>query len=97
MNIKKIKIENMKSLRGNEVANQFVITTDDGEYFQSYKSIIAFKPNRGNTQYGSLALDVNKWDCSKTTGKYRNTFLGESKKETEQKIKQGIYKLVNLN
>jgi len=42
-------------------------------------------------------LDEVYWDCSKTTGKYRNLFLREDKKETENKIKDGVYKLVNLN
>jgi len=46
---------------------------------------------------GKVYLDNNKWDYSRTTGKYRNQFLGESKKETERKIKSGEYQLVNLN
>jgi len=44
-----------------------------------------------------VELDEKYWDCSVTTGKYRNLFLGESKKETERKIKTGEYKLTNLN
>jgi hypothetical protein len=42
-------------------------------------------------------LDKDSWDYSRTTGKYRNLFLEESKAETESKIKKGIYKLVGLN
>ena len=30
---------------GNPVANQFVIYTDEGTYFQSYDSVIAFRDN----------------------------------------------------
>lgn len=66
----------------------------DVEYFQSYDSIIVRK------EYGpnhNITLDVNYWDYSVTTGKYRNQFLGETKKETEAKIKSGEYKLVDLN
>lgn len=71
--------------------NQFVIYTDDAILFQSYNSIIAKKEN------GQICLDERYWDYSKTTGKYRNQFLGETKKETEKKIKSRVYKLVNLN
>jgi hypothetical protein len=37
------------------------------------------------------------WDYSVTTGKYRNIFLEETKKETQKKIDQGIYILTDLN
>ncbi len=74
------------------VKNQFLIKTEQGTYFQSYYSIIAFMDNSGN-----VALDKSLWTYSKTTGKYRNMFLGEDKKTTEKKIKSGEYKLVSLN
>lgn len=86
-----LKVENMTSSNGNDIPNQFIIRTDKGTYFQSYQSIIAFKSK------GVVTLDRNKWDYSKTTGKYRNQFLGETKKETEAKIKSGTYKLDDLN
>ncbi len=60
--------------------------------FQSYNSIIVKRYNNGNVD-----LDRNYWDYSLTTGTYRNVFLAEKKPETERKIKQGIYKLVDLN
>ncbi len=92
--INKIKVENMTSPRGNkEVPNQFRIWTDDGLYFQSYNSLIAFVPKAGNTVY----LDENKWDYSTTTGKYRNQFLNEGIEETRKNIKEGKYLLTNLN
>ncbi len=82
----------MVSKNGNKVANQFIITINSvGTFFQSYYSIIAGKTPKG------IILDKNTWDYSVTTGKYRNIFLGESKKETEKKIKSGEYKLVDLN
>ena len=86
------RIENMQSARGNDIPNQFEINTDEGTFFQSYSSIIAFRPFGGKIQ-----LDKNKWDYSVTTGKYRNLFLRENKKETERKIKEGIYELTDLN
>jgi hypothetical protein len=89
----KMKVENLKSSNGNKVANQFEITTSEGCFFQSYKSLIVFIPNDGS----ATQLDCNFWDYSATTSKYRNLFLGEKKEETEKKIKNGEYLLTNLN
>ena len=43
-----------------------------------------------------IYLDENYWDYSVTTGKYRNIFLNETKKETEKKIANGTYELNKL-
>ena len=86
-----MKIRNMISSRGNAVANQFIITEGDKEVFQSYNSVIAVREN------GRVTLDSYYWDFSRTTGKYRNMFLGETTEETRRKIKSGEYKLANLN
>lgn len=88
----KIKVRNMVSAKGNTVVNQFIIETEEGEYFQSYNSIIAFLPKSGN-----VLLDETYWDYSRTTGKYRNLFLEETKAETLKKIEDGTYELVDLN
>ena len=90
--IQKMKVYNMESPNGNKVANQFEIYTDEGKYFQSYRSIIAFKDNKGQ-----VFLDDYYWDYSRTTGKYRNIFLNEGIVETRKKIKSGEYKLKELN
>lgn len=87
-----MKIENMMSARGNYVSNQFIIYDKGNTYFQSYNSIIAVVDSDGQ-----ITLDEYYWDYSKTTGKYRNIFLGENKKETQKKIDAGIYKLAKLN
>ena len=102
-------VENMTNNNtGREIPNQFIIhnvtkelsfTEDNkeihdiftGTMFQSYKSNIVFKAS------GKTFLDSYYWDYSKTTGKYRNQFLGETKKETEKKISSGIYILTDLN
>jgi hypothetical protein len=82
----------MEGRNGRAVPNQFEIDADNGDiYFQSYDSVIAVKRN------GKIILDVTCWDYSKTTGRYRNQFLGETKKETERKIKDGTYSLEGLN
>ena len=94
-----MKVRNMTSDRtGREVANQFIITDQNKTYFQSYKTIIAKRTIQcDQTKPDVIELDVNYWDYSKTTGKYRNQFLGETRKETEAKIKDGTYQLVDLN
>lgn len=86
-----MKVKNFTSNNGNTIANQFEIRTENAVFFQSYQSIIV------KIQDGKIFLDSKFWDYSKTTGKYRNQFLGEDKKTTEQKIKNGIYTLTNLN
>jgi len=75
-----IRIEQFK------VKNQFVFTdTETGEKFlQSYDSIIVKKHK------GKITIGKN-WNCSKTTSKYRNLFLGESTKETQAKLDSGEY------
>lgn len=94
MNTTKMKVKNLESKNGNEIANQFEITSSDGRYFQSYDSIIVFIPNDRSKP---IQLDEAYWDYSKTTSKYRNIFLGEDKKTTEKKIQEGKYILTNLN
>lgn len=86
-----MKVKNIISDKGNAIANQFIIDTKDGYYFQSYDSIIV------KISKGQVYLDEYFWDYSVTTGKYRNLFLRENKKETERKIKSGEYILENLN
>ena len=93
-----MKVENMRSSNGNKIADQFVITDHDRQtgnivrYFQSYNSVIAEVRHDGET-----LLDTYTWDYSVTTSKYRNQFLGESKKETQAKIDSGEYLLADLN
>jgi hypothetical protein len=100
-----MKVENMTSGSGNKVANQFILSeTGNGangnfvwkKVFQSYASIIAeiilWKDGEKR-----VTLDENTWDYSRTTGKYRNIFLGETKAETLKKIESGEYILTDLN
>jgi len=87
-----MNVTNMKSPRGNKVPNQFIITTKEGTYFQSYQSIIALIKNDG-----SVVLDGYYWDYSRTTGKYLREFLMEGIAETRQKIASGEYQLTDLN
>ena len=70
-----------------------------GELFQSYNSNIAMiATDCGNTgKCHTVLIDKNYWDYSVTTGRYRNQFLGENKKETQSKIDSGEYLMVDLN
>lgn len=88
------RISQMIGRTGNAVANQFVIETANGVYFQSYNSIIAFRPSDLTKP---IQLDRDTWDYSRTTARYRNQFLGLSTKETEQRIADGRIELVELN
>ena len=91
--MEKLNVKNMMSDKGNTIANQFIIRTNKGRYFQSYNSIIVFIDNKN----GQVFLDEHYWDYSRTTGKYRNNFLNEYIDETRSKIKSGEYKLKKLN
>ena len=86
-----MQVSNMYSSNGNKVANQFIITDGVTDYFQSYNSMIVKRID------DQVYLDEHYWDYSRTTGKYRNMFLNETKKDTEKKIKDGVYILTNLN
>tara|TARA_R110002167_G_scaffold13253_1_gene55614 strand:+ start:147 stop:428 length:282 start_codon:yes stop_codon:yes gene_type:complete len=66
------------------------------EWFQSYDVLVG-KKSYFNGVLMNTYLDPTYWDYSKTTGKYRSIFLGEKKKETETNLKEGKYKLINLN
>jgi hypothetical protein len=92
-----MKVQNMTSSRGNKVANQFIITTDNGRgrTFQSYDTVIAKIQECSGGRV--VVLDENSWDCSVTTRRYRNIFLGENKAETIAKIDSGEYLLADLN
>jgi len=99
-----MKVRNITSSNGKEVPNQFIIT-DEGrgalgnfklrEIFQSYDSVIAVRIEWENRT--EIRLDKKYWDFSKTTGKYRNQFLGENIADTRAKIKSGEYVLADLN
>ena len=90
-----IKASNIISDKGNPITNQIIITDKkkDTETFQSYNSIIVIK----DYKKGKTTLDNYYWNFSRTTSKYRNLFLNETTKETVKKVKDGIYKLANLN
>lgn len=96
--LQKIQVKNCPSLRewGETVKNQFEITikTKAGtqRIFQSYDKVICLKDEEGQ-----VWLDKKNWEYSRTTAKYRNQFLHEDTATVRDKVKCGIYKLVDLN
>ena len=94
---------NVKQFRsptsGRDIPIQFVITEYETgnkkwvrKIFQSYNAIIAWKDDDG-----FAVLDKIYWDYSRTTGKYRNQFLGEDIETTRKKIKSVEYIIADLN
>ena len=88
------KIENLTSSRGKKIVNQFIITNEEGQFFKSYESIIAFKPN---DPMEPILLDCKYWNFSSTTSKYRNQFLKCESKDIKKMTKDGDIIFVNLN
>jgi hypothetical protein len=83
----------MTGRTGAPVANQFIITDGEFEYFQSYKTVIA----KRHISAGVVTLDAKRWDFSVTTSKYRNQFLGMDTAQIKRDIKAGRIALADLN
>ena len=86
-----MKIENLTSSKGNNIANQFKVIANGKTFFQSYQSVVASVDN----MTGKVEL-YKDWDYSKTTSKYLYRFLAEcghrslyNKKAIEAAIKSG--------
>ena len=66
--------------------NQFKVYTDEGVYFQSYDSVVAFKPNSSEEK---IRVGVD-WDYSRTTMKYVGQLLGQNTAKTRKDIKDEV-------
>lgn len=88
-----MKVANMTSNRSNRaIPNQFIITSFEADYFQSYQTIVI------KEDWIDRNIYIDKgYPFSKTTSKYASQFLGESSKEIKAKIKSGEYILTDLN
>jgi len=87
-------VQNMtSSTSGKPIANQFFITIDDMEIFQSYKTIIAVR--RANDPEVVL-LDFN-YSYSPTTSKYLHQFLGYKRDMINKKIENNSIKIMDLS
>ena len=90
-----MKVENIINDKNNRAANQFVITTDSGIYFQSYDSMIC-------KYYNGRVYLTPKWDYSATTRKHLYIFLHDYchqhrlvKKDVLKSIESGEYIIVD--
>jgi len=81
---------------GSKIANQRIEYTSEDTMFVSYDTNI-IKTTFDEEGKRMIILDRYYWNYSKTTGKYRNEFLGEGIAETRKKIEDGKYILANLN
>ena len=82
----------LKTKYGNRApSTQEVKQTENGTMLVSYNTNIA------KIEGGDVTLDERYWDYSRTTGFYRNQYLGEGIAETHKKIEAGVYTLANLN
>ena len=61
-----VQVQNMRSTKGNKVANQFIIKINGMTVFQSYSTVIAA------VKHGVLYVDKEYY--SRTTSKYLNIF-----------------------
>ncbi len=68
-----------------------------GRYFISYGNVVAMKPGNPLPGEPTVYLDSKYWCFSNTTARYRTQFLGESRRETERKLKDGTYAFKDLN
>ena len=84
-----MKIENMKSTKGNKVANQFIIEFGNYTAFQSYSTLIAVYDHKNDTLY----QDENFY--SRTTSKYLNMFINEYQPLTISKVdNNSLHKII---
>lgn len=83
--------------------NHVVVHDDDKSVLFSYGTAIVKLDNES----GQITLDVQNWDYSATTARYRNKFIEDfalevlpvplTKRVIEQKIKSGEWELDDLN
>tara|TARA_R100001224_G_scaffold109050_1_gene86020 strand:+ start:199 stop:561 length:363 start_codon:yes stop_codon:yes gene_type:complete len=87
-------VKNMTSSRsGKPIANQFIITVDNMQIFQSYKTVIAVR-RADNPEV--VLLDYN-YSYSPTTSKYLYQFLGFKKERINMKVQDNSIRIMDLN
>ena len=84
-----MKITNMKSTKGNKVANQFILEFGNFTAFQSYTTLIAVYDHKNDTLY----QDENFY--SVTTSKYLNMFIKQYQPLTISKVdNNSLHKII---
>ena len=85
------RVTQLINANGRAVANQFVITDNGKQIFQSYKTRIA------EVDGTKITLDTNAMGYSNTTSKYLYQLLGMNRKELEKGIKNNEILVKDLN
>lgn len=86
-------VSSMTSTNNNDVPNQFIINFENGQVFQSYKSIVAieFNSNAKESLKNKIVIGAD-FDYSNTTMRYLKEFLcNGGVADTRKKIKTGEY------
>ena len=85
-----IKVCNLCSpSSGREIANQFEITTNKGDIFQSYRSLCALSSN-------GFYINERYYKYSPTTTKYMAVFFNcDNAKELHSRVKSGNIKVIS--
>lgn len=87
----------MRSSRGNDNQHHIVVELfGTGRWLFSYGQPIAFVPQSPGPGEPRVFLGPG-WNFSRTTGRYRNEFLGEPASETRKKLERGEYALQRLS
>lgn len=87
-----MKVYPFRSENGKAISNQYVIVDNNRYVFQSYDSIIA------EIDFGQRVITLSdKWDFSRTTGKYRNKFFADYVFFNSLATKEGIAKALKGN
>ena len=87
-------VKNMISDRsGKPIANQFIITIDNLEIFQSYKTVIAVRRDNNDDV---ILLDYD-YSISPTTSRYLYKFLGFNKKRILERVQDNSIRICGLN
>ena len=90
-----MKVKHLTTKSGKIIPNQFSIEEGCHKYLQSFERIMckqSYHPSYINT-----LIDQDTWNNSMITLKYVYKFLGKTKKEITEGIKEGSIILVNLN
>ena len=100
MNITRfIGVENMTSRNGKPIPNQVILSESLGDTFVSYGTKIVYQSTRISKDGlpKDIIVDETNWDYSRTTGKYRNEFMGMGVQDVRDHIKDGRIKVGDLN
>tara|TARA_B100000900_G_scaffold322240_1_gene281602 strand:+ start:1989 stop:2300 length:312 start_codon:yes stop_codon:yes gene_type:complete len=94
-----VNVKPMNTRGGNPSPNQCIMSDPHGETFVSYGTKICYRSFDlyGPERRPKYVFDEYYWNYSRTTGKYRNEFLGMGVQECRKGIKEGWIKLTDLN